>query len=104
MGDFNARTGVANDFIESDHICQADEGTLPSDYLENLLLPKRFNIDKIISEQLRPTFIRFMHWNKATYLKWEIYWRLSRLQYIFWSNGKQHNWLCNNFRGFVSFI
>ena len=51
MGDFNARTGVANDYIELDHICQADEGILPSDYLEDSLLPKRFNIDQIINEQ-----------------------------------------------------
>ena len=39
MGDFNARTGVANDFIELDHICQADEVILPSDYFGDLLLP-----------------------------------------------------------------
>ena len=51
MGDFNARTGIADDFIELDHICQADEAILPSDYLEDLLLPKRFNVDKIINEQ-----------------------------------------------------
>ena len=51
MGDFNARTGVANDFIELDHICRADEGILPSGTLEDRLLPKCFNIDKIINEQ-----------------------------------------------------
>ena len=51
MGDFNARTGVANDYIELDHIYQADEGILPSYFLEDSLLPKRFNIDKIINIQ-----------------------------------------------------
>ena len=51
MGNFNARTGVSNNFVELDNICQADKGILPTDYLEDLLLPKRFNIDTFINEQ-----------------------------------------------------
>ena len=50
-GDFNARTGTLNDFAEFDHITRVDDEVLPTNYLEDIILPIHNNVDEIINEQ-----------------------------------------------------
>lgn len=45
MGDFNARTGTLNDFVEFDQISWVDSDLLPSNYSEDTNLPLRQNVD-----------------------------------------------------------
>ena len=47
MGDFNVRTGTVNDFVEIDHITRVDDVILPTNYLEDIILPIRNNVDEI---------------------------------------------------------
>ena len=51
MGDFNARTGVLNDYVELDETARLDLDLLPSDYLEDIVLPTRLNVDQIVNDQ-----------------------------------------------------
>ena len=37
MGDFNARTGTLNDFIELDETCDSDNNLLPPDYTADIV-------------------------------------------------------------------
>ena len=46
MGDFNARTGIPNDYVELDNIGRPVNGLLPQSYSEDKVLPKRYNIDR----------------------------------------------------------
>ena len=48
MGDFNARTGTINDFVELDQISYVESDLLPSNYLEETDLLFRQNVDKIV--------------------------------------------------------
>lgn len=51
MGDFNARTGRLNDFVELDETTRLDYDLLPSNYLEDIDLPSRQNVDQIVNDQ-----------------------------------------------------
>ena len=51
MGDFNARTGSANDHVELDEITDLDYDLLPSNYLADINIPHRQNLDQIVNEQ-----------------------------------------------------
>ena len=51
MGDFNARTGTPNDYVELDNIGRPVNGLLPQSYSEDKVLPKRYNIDRNTNAQ-----------------------------------------------------
>lgn len=51
MGDFNARTGSLNDFVELDQLSRVDNDLLPSNYTEDIDLPFRENVDQIVNDQ-----------------------------------------------------
>ena len=51
MGDFNARTGTLNDFVELDQISRVDIDLLPSNYLEDVNLPIHQNVDQGVNDQ-----------------------------------------------------
>ena len=49
MGDFNARTGSLNDFVELDETTTVDYDLLPSNYLEDIDLSSRQNVDQTVN-------------------------------------------------------
>ena len=51
MGDFNARTGTSNDFIDLDMVSRVEDDILPPSYLEDKVLPMRSNVDKHMNVQ-----------------------------------------------------
>ena len=50
-GVFNARTGTLNDFVELEQISNVDIDLLPSNYLEDVNLPFRKNVDQRVNDQ-----------------------------------------------------
>ena len=51
IGDLNARTGSLIDFVELDELSRPDHDLLPSNYLEDIILPSRQNVDQIVNDQ-----------------------------------------------------
>ena len=50
MGDFNARNGSLNDFVELDELSRPAHDCI-SNYLEDIILPSRQNVDQIVNNQ-----------------------------------------------------
>jgi len=51
MGDFNSRTASLDDFIKLDHTIRGNIDSLPNQYISDIMLNNRNNIDKEINEQ-----------------------------------------------------
>ena len=51
MGDFNARSGTLNKFVEFDHITRVDNEF--TNYLEDIILPICNNVDEIIMNKVK---------------------------------------------------